>query len=1305
MRRIFTIIFALVVINGFSQVNFTRISLFNEDDISITIYRIDENININDNGGYGFKFAAPVEYTSFAIGWNGQTNNLLTSEFDVEYKVHKPKYGWSKWKTDEGFVNPEDTQNDFYQSDLLFGTDEYTHDSIEFYVYCPQGEQITELYLILLDVSKTINPDIDMSTGTNPNPSRACPQLPYIIPRSAWCGSYSACLNASYTPTYITTNVTHTVIHHGASPTSYTDGYAVVRSYWNYHVNTNGWSDIGYNYLVDKYGNLFQGRYNPNSPNSDVRAAHAGSSNSYSIGINFLGNSDAVNTAPTTPQLQKCSEFLAWWYDYKGFDPTSSASILNQAGPVWVTLPRICGHRDVNPGGTTCPGNALYALLSDIKTDTKQIILDCSAPSDTEAPTTLISTDRNWYNSKFETHFADADNVGGTGVKYSFYQIMDYDGTEWRANGNNGFFNDNFSNGINTEWTDVSGNWSVNAGQLLQTDEITENSNIYANLTQESGEIYLYHWGLKILGESQTRRAGIHFFCSEPTGEGRGNSYLVYLRADDNSIQICRYYDNLYDSPNSWHTFTDFTINTDQFYDVKVILNTISGEISVYINDVIAASEIDPTPLTSGSAISLRTGTSQAVYDNIKVYKARENIIDVIPGLSPNADIRYQSSTASEEAGRIRTVLVNNSNNWSESVSENIFTDFDVPITTIATENNNDWQTADFVTNFTDTDELSGIEKSMYCVSDFDGSKWTANPEKGFVYNDFDTEIGTEWISQVGTWTHANGNLVQTDEAEGNTNIYSYIQHELSNRHLYEFDLKIDGTDTDKRAGFHFFADDPTLTNRGNGYFIWFRLITQQLEFYKVENDVFSLEKSFDIEFNENQWYSIKLIFDRINGDTFAYMDDMLVGEYKDAAPYFGGNYISFRSGNSIMSIDNLRVYRSRYSNLGSDVSVGNSLADIRYESVSPENEAARIYSIVHDSAKNISSIATYTQKVDWTPPPAIATVNDGIGSDINYTSVFGEISANWTAVSDENSGILAYYYAVGTSPGATDFIPWTNNGTNLNFTDLSVTLILGTTYYVSVKAENGAGLFSELTTSDGCLATLSVECPEDYSVCINDNPVTLEGSSPVGGVYSGLGVTDGIFNPQTANEGTHTITYTYQTEICQFNITVNESPVVLCPEDIIVTEADSPVALQGGTPEGGEYSIDGVPVSYINPANYDFEEYEIVYSYTDETSTCSAYCVYHLTVTPFVNTAIFEQSNFAIYPNPNNGDFTLIIANNQKDIIAEIFNLQGQVLYSTKIYPNTDKVEFSGLNMSAGIYLLKLSSDKHLNIEKIIIK
>ncbi|PLX08805.1 MAG: hypothetical protein C0596_05775 [Marinilabiliales bacterium] len=1324
-------------------------------------------------------------------------------------------------------------------------------------------------------------------------------------------------------------------------------------------------------------------------PYTDVHGAHAVYSNTYSIGVNFLGNSDAPETAPTTPQLQKCAEFLAWWFDYKGYDPLSSASILNQAGTEWITEPLICGHRDVNPGGTTCPGDALYALLPDIRTSTNQIIIDCSSPSDTEAPTTSISTDRNWYNSEFEVMFSDADNAGGTGVKYSFHQIMDYDGTEWRANSDNGFFNDNFTSAIHSEWTQLDGTWSINSEHLLQSDETTSNSNIYASVSQEAGNTYLYHWQQKLSGSGANRRSGMHVFCSDPTDSGRGDSYMIYLRVDKNTVQIYEYDDGSYANPDGWLITEDFTIDVDTWYDVKLIINTNTGIIDLYIDDVLAASATDITPLTTGIAISPRTGDCQTEYDDIKVYTHRNNTIDVLPVISTEADIRYQSPSTTEEAGRIRTILIDNADNWSESVSKNIFTDFDAPSTSINVSGS--WQTDDFTSNFTDTDDLSGIEKSLYCVSDFNGSKWTANMENGFAYNSFDSEIGTEWTSQVGTWTQSSGKLVQTDETEGNTNLYAYLQQDLSNRYLYEFDLTIDGTDANKRGGFHYFSDDPTLTNRGNGYFVWFRWSSQELEFYKVTDDVFSLEKYYDIELIAGQSYNIKVIYDRITGDTFVYMDDILVGEYKDSEPYNTGNYVSFRSGNSNMSIDNFKVYRSRYPD--ATITLSETTDDIRYESVSPGNDAAMIYSIVHDSAKNISATTTIGVKVDWTGPITSGSVYDGSSTDIDITYELGEISGNLDAFTDANSSVVAYHYAVGTSPGATDLIDWTDNALSQSFTNSSVTLIAGNTYYLSVKAENGAGLFSDIEVSDGLLAEgitcpndttvcfnspdfpyewgdpeggsffgagfmgdnyfsamvagpgifteiyeygsqtceffitvndvpfvmcpedvylpvddpectitgalpiggtyyynetpvtsfdpstngigtytiiyeyvtpencsdfctfnifvyepLAVNCPENMSVCIDDASFTLSGATPPGGSYSGTGVSAGVFNPAVAGAGEHIITYTYDTESCNFTITVNDLPevicpsdidvttddsqftlsgatpeggtyyiggnpivdfnpsvygegdfevtylysdecensctfiihvteiievtcpenfstclndepisltgaspeggtfigpgvdagvftpenagtgehvitysydltdceftittndvpVIICPEDITVTYQDSPFPLEGGEPEGGIYSIDGTPVSYINPPSYETGDYEILYTYTDPLTGCSESCTFNLTITPYVFINQEDLIEFDIFPNPNTGTFTVLCVDEHKDAIVELFSIEGKLIHSDILNKDIRRLDFSMPELNSGIYFIRISYEDFIKNYKLVIR
>jgi len=189
MRRFFTLAFIMLTITGFAQLRTSVISSFSENETSIIAYKIDEPVIRDVNGGYGFILKTPIEFTSCAVGWKSSTNNYPAGLFELVYKIHKPGKGWTDWQIDDGFTNPGDARTDFYQSDLLFGIDEYTHDSIEFYIHCPEGEEITEVYLILQDISKSIDADAILEGDTNG--SKACPELPAIIPRSEWCGSYT----------------------------------------------------------------------------------------------------------------------------------------------------------------------------------------------------------------------------------------------------------------------------------------------------------------------------------------------------------------------------------------------------------------------------------------------------------------------------------------------------------------------------------------------------------------------------------------------------------------------------------------------------------------------------------------------------------------------------------------------------------------------------------------------------------------------------------------------------------------------------------------------------------------------------------------------------------------------------------------------------------------------------------------------------------------------------------------------------------------------------------------------------------
>lgn len=390
------------------------------------------------------------------------------------------------------------------------------------------------------------------------------------------------------------------------------------------------------------------------------------------------------------------------------------------------------------------------------------------------------------------------------------------------------------------------------------------------------------------------------------------------------------------------------------------------------------------------------------------------------------------------------------------------------------------WVIADFTASFSDNDN-NAVEKSFYQVLDNNGTDWRANSNNGFFADNFDIALNTEWTNATGNWVTSGGYLEQRDSSNNNTNIYASLNQSLSNRYLYHFYAKIgsgiSGT-SQRRFGFHFFSDDGSLPNRGNGYFIFFRQETGKLEFYKVTNDAFTQVKIVDnIVTNINQLYDIKVIYDRITGKMDVYRDNVLIGSWTDSSPYATGNYISFRSGNSHLYVSELKIYRSRAA--AANVTVGPaSTNDIRYQNPDPATFGAKIKSICNDAAGNLSAIDYHDLNVDWTAPSNISAVFDGLSNDVDTIYVNNEISANWSASSDANSGVAHYRYSIGTAPGSTDVVNWTDNGTNVNVVAGGLALSYNQMYYVNIKAENGAGTESAVTSSDGVFLKQAVSQP-----------------------------------------------------------------------------------------------------------------------------------------------------------------------------------------------------------------------------------
>ncbi len=187
---------------------------------------------------------------------------------------------------------------------------------------------------------------------------------PPIVTRAGWHADESI----RRAPPFYADGVHLVFVHHTVSSNSYTKAQSasIVRGIELYHVKANGWNDIGYNFLVDKYGQIFEGRYG--GMTKPVVGAHAMGFNSGSVGIAVIG--DYSSTAITPAARAALVSLIAWRLDLAHVDPLSSVVRVSAGNPRYlagraVTLRAISGHRDVYP--TSCPGASLYSQLPSLR--------------------------------------------------------------------------------------------------------------------------------------------------------------------------------------------------------------------------------------------------------------------------------------------------------------------------------------------------------------------------------------------------------------------------------------------------------------------------------------------------------------------------------------------------------------------------------------------------------------------------------------------------------------------------------------------------------------------------------------------------------------------------------------------------------------------------------------------------------------------------------------------------------------------------------------------------------------------------
>ena len=186
--------------------------------------------------------------------------------------------------------------------------------------------------------------------------SSSSESAPPITSRSSW-GARAAKQSAE-----VAVKLKMGFVHHTVSANDYVsaDVPAMLRGIPAYHMDANGWDDIGYNFLVDRAGQIWEGR--AGGIDRNVVGAHVAGFNTGSVGVAVIGDHGTVE--PTSQSVGAVAQVLGWRLGLAGVDPTASTSMVGLEGGS-VSLRTISGHRDA--ASTECPGQQLYDELGLIR--------------------------------------------------------------------------------------------------------------------------------------------------------------------------------------------------------------------------------------------------------------------------------------------------------------------------------------------------------------------------------------------------------------------------------------------------------------------------------------------------------------------------------------------------------------------------------------------------------------------------------------------------------------------------------------------------------------------------------------------------------------------------------------------------------------------------------------------------------------------------------------------------------------------------------------------------------------------------
>ncbi|MDJ0755188.1 MAG: N-acetylmuramoyl-L-alanine amidase [Ardenticatenaceae bacterium] len=385
-------------------------SAFNSGGMETVVYH---NLTLQSDGWTYISdpIDAPISFNAVVPEWRTAVVNE-----EISFEMRTGKNGvWEAWTP---VLHSHDLLQEGDVHDigdmLVVPAVDRTHNQVQLRAYTSLA--LAELRLTYIDTSEGPTVEemvatqalLDAQQGYDTQATSANPK-PTVISREVWCtdsgcacppgGCGNSCLDSD---PLVYQSVSHLVVHHTVSSNSSADWAAVMRAIWRFHALSGGrcWGDIGYNYLIDMNGVIYEGHRG----GDDVVGTHAAGANKGSMGVSLIGTFTwpeeySVGIAPPQSMRNSLVDLLAWKADQKNIDVYGAGYLPELYGG----RTRLMGHRDVY-GTTTCPGGQAHAMLPEIRDQVAQRLswLDTSWYYIDELDSRVTRSNSNWRTPTYQ---------------------------------------------------------------------------------------------------------------------------------------------------------------------------------------------------------------------------------------------------------------------------------------------------------------------------------------------------------------------------------------------------------------------------------------------------------------------------------------------------------------------------------------------------------------------------------------------------------------------------------------------------------------------------------------------------------------------------------------------------------------------------------------------------------------------------------------------------------------------------------------------------------------------------------------